>query len=77
MTIASAIAAALGFLILSDASPDVGAIVQAFAAGAILTMLAETMVPEAHDIGGREVGLVTSLGFAVATGSLVRVTAST
>ena len=38
----------------------------AFAAGAILTMLAETMIPEANEIGGRAVGLATSLGFAVA-----------
>ncbi len=67
VTIASAIAAAVGFVVLDGAPPDVGAMVHAFAAGAILTMLAETMVPEAHDIGGREVGLVTALGFAVAT----------
>ena len=51
---------------LSNAGPSLTAFVDAFAAGAILTMLAETMVPEAQEIGGRAVGLATSLGFAVA-----------
>ena len=49
---------------------DVGqggvAMTQAFAAGAILTMLADTMVPEAVDHAGRLVGLVTTLGFIAA-----------
>ena len=38
----------------------------AFAAGAILTMLAETMMPEAYEHGGKLVGVVTTIGFAVA-----------
>ena len=38
----------------------------AFAAGAILTMLADTMMPEAYEHGGKLVGVVTTLGFAVA-----------
>ena len=42
------------------------AFVLAFAAGAILTMLADTMMPEAHQHGGKLVGVVTTLGFAVA-----------
>ena len=37
-----------------------------FAAGAILTMLADTMMPEAFDHGGRMVGLFTTLGFGLA-----------
>ena len=44
------------------------AVVQAFAGGAILTMLADTMMPEAFEHGGRLVGLATTLGFAVAFG---------
>ena len=40
--------------------------VQSFAAGAILTMLADTMFPEAFETGGDEVGLATALGFAAA-----------
>ena len=38
----------------------------AFAAGAILTMLADTMMPEAFEHGGKLAGVVTTLGFAVA-----------
>ena len=40
----------------------------AFSAGAILTMLADTMMPEAFEHGGKLVGIVTTLGFAVAFG---------
>ena len=43
------------------------AFIQAFAGGAILTMLADTMMPEAFEHGGRIVGLVTACsGFALA-----------
>ena len=66
VVIASTIAAGLGFALLSAAGPNLTAFVDAFAAGAILTMLAESMIPEANEIGGREVGLATALGFAVA-----------
>jgi len=61
----SALAAALGYAFLGDASPNVIGFIQAFAAGAILTMLADTM-PEAFEHGGKVVGLMTCLGFAVA-----------
>ena len=42
------------------------AFVLSFAAGAILTMLADTMMPEAYEDGGKLVGVVTVLGFCVA-----------
>lgn len=42
------------------------AIVLAFAGGAVLTMLANTMMPEALRYGGRLAGLMTTLGFALA-----------
>ena len=64
--IASAIAAALGYALLGGASDNLIAGIQAFAAGAILTMLADTMMPEAFDHGGGVVGLVTVLGFSAA-----------
>ncbi len=38
----------------------------AFAGGAILTMLADTMMPEAFEKGGKWVGVLTTLGFATA-----------
>ena len=39
---------------------------EAFAAGALLTMLSSTLIPEAVRGAGREVSLLTVLGFAVA-----------
>lgn len=55
-----------GYAAFQDSSPDTAAFVLAFAAGAILTMLANTMMPEAFKHGGKLVGVVTTLGFAVA-----------
>ncbi|CAN5429384.1 ZIP family zinc transporter [soil metagenome] len=63
---ASTVAAALGFVLLGGAPALVVAVVQSFAAGAILTMLSDTMVPEAVKHAGSLVGLVTALGFVCA-----------
>lgn len=62
----SGIASAVGYGLLGGAPEEVIAGIQSFAAGAILTMLASTMIPEAVSSTGRSVGLVTVLGFAVA-----------
>jgi ZIP family zinc transporter len=43
-----------------------GRYIQAAAAGAVLTMLADTMMPEAFEKGGRVVALLAALGFAIA-----------
>jgi zinc transporter, ZIP family len=66
LVIASAAAAALGYAFASLASSVDGRIVQSFAAGAVLTMLADTMMPEAFKHGGKVVGLLTTLGFLMA-----------
>jgi ZIP family zinc transporter len=66
VALVSALAAGLGYLLLGGESPVVIAVIQAFAAGAILTMLADTMMPEAFQYGGRLVGLFTAAGFALA-----------
>lgn len=66
VALVSAVAAAVGYVALDGASPNVIAAIQAFAAGAILTMLADTMLPEATEGGGSAVGLATVLGFALA-----------
>jgi ZIP family zinc transporter len=63
VTLVSALAALLGYFFLASASEDIVAAIQAFAAGAILTMLASTMMPEAYEDGGEVVGLVTAAGF--------------
>ena len=46
----------VGFAFIGDASPNVIAAIQAFAAGDILTMLADTMMPEAFEHGSSVVG---------------------
>jgi ZIP family zinc transporter len=68
VAVVSAIAAALGYQVLGGLSADWEAFVQAFAAGAILTMLADTMIPEAFEAEGRSpfTGVVTTMGFALA-----------
>ncbi len=66
VVVSSGLASLAGYALLDDASPNAVAFVLAFAGGAILTMLAETMIPEAYLRGGKAVGLVTTLGFAVA-----------
>jgi zinc transporter, ZIP family len=62
----SALAALAGYAFFDGASPSVVAFVLAFAGGAILTMLADTMMPEAFAHGGKLVGVFTTLGFATA-----------
>ncbi len=66
VTLASTLAALLGYLFLAGASGNVVAGIQSFAAGAILTMLASTMMPEAYEDGGPVVGVVTTVGFLLA-----------
>jgi ZIP family zinc transporter len=54
-----------GYL-LADTGSRTGEIASAFAGGAVLTMLADSMVPESYDRAGRTAGLLTVLGFLVA-----------
>jgi ZIP family zinc transporter len=62
----SALASLAGYGLFGDASPSTIAFVLSFAAGAILTMLADTMMPEAFARGGKLVGLATTVGFGLA-----------
>jgi ZIP family zinc transporter len=62
----SGLASLAGYGLFQNSSPDTVAFVLSFAAGAILTMLADTMMPEAFEHGGKLAGVVTTLGFAVA-----------
>ena len=62
----SAVASLAGYGLFQDSSPEVVAFVLTFAAGAILTMLANTMMPEAFEHGGKLVGIMATLGFATA-----------
>ena len=60
------IGAVLGNLFFTGASPAVFALVEGIAAGAMLTMIAETMLPEAFQKGGAVTGISTLLGFLAA-----------
>ena len=57
-----------GYALLDSASPRTVAIVLSFAGGAVLTMLANTMMPEALHHGGKLAGFFTTVGFAIAFG---------
>jgi ZIP family zinc transporter len=62
---ASTVAAVLGYTVVGDFSPSVVAAVTAVAAGAILAMIADTMIPEAFQDAHLAIGLVTVSGFLV------------
>jgi ZIP family zinc transporter len=66
VTLVCGLASLLGYAVFDSASPETVAFVLAFAGGAILTMLADTMMPEAFKHGGKLVGLATTLGFGLA-----------
>ena len=66
IALVSGLASLAGYGLFQNSSPNVVAFVLTFAAGAILTMLADTMMPEAYQHGGKLVGVVTTLGFAIA-----------
>ena len=59
-------ASAAGYAMLGNASNHLLAVVQAFAGGAMLMMLANTMIPEAYEKAGKLAGVATVFGFAVA-----------
>ena len=63
-----ALATGVGYLAADTASSELQGGINGFAAGALLVMLVDTMIPEARDDGGRATGLVTVLGFAVGAG---------
>lgn len=60
------IASLLGFVALQDAPVELIAFITAIAAGAILAMLADTMIPEAFEESHILTGLIASLGFLAA-----------
>ncbi|MDQ3837072.1 MAG: ZIP family zinc transporter [Thermoproteota archaeon] len=68
VVIIGTISSAIGFSILSNVSKDIVSMALSYASGAILVMLAESMIPEAFEEGGGEskIGLATMAGFAVA-----------
>jgi zinc transporter, ZIP family len=62
------LATVAGYAVADSTADDVKATIDGFAAGALLVMLIDSMIPEAVRKSGRVAGLVTVLGFAVAAG---------
>ena len=61
------VSSAIGFTVSSYTEPKILSIALSFAAGAILVMLGESMIPEAYEQGGASrVGLAIMAGFALA-----------
>ena len=65
VVLVSALSAAAGYALLDPASGRTGALVQAFAAGALLAMLADTLLPEAYRVEGVLTGPLVVVGFAI------------
>ncbi|GAA1521197.1 ZIP family metal transporter [Kribbella lupini] len=66
IAIASGLAGLLGALLLDGASPATIAVITAVAAGAILAMVADTMIPEAFERTQLYTGLIATVGFITA-----------
>ena len=61
----SAVSAALGYVLLDPASGRTGAFAQGFAAGALLAMITDTMLPESYDVEQISTGSLVAIGFAI------------
>jgi ZIP family zinc transporter len=66
IAVVSALAALLGYVALGNAPPEAVAVITAVAAGAILTMVADTMIPEAFERTRTWTGVIATVGFLVA-----------
>jgi zinc transporter, ZIP family len=67
VAIVCALSSLIGYALADHVSGELQGGINGFAAGALLVMLADSMIPEARK-GGRTAGLATALGFAVAAG---------
>jgi ZIP family zinc transporter len=68
VVVVAALTAAAGYALLDPASGTTGALAQAFAAGALLAMLADTLLPEAYEVEGVATGMLVVAGFALSLG---------
>ena len=68
ITLVSGLASLLGYVVFRNFSDGVIASTMAVAAGAILAMIADTMIPEAAEASHNLTGLITVLGFLAAFG---------
>jgi zinc transporter, ZIP family len=63
-----ALATVVGYAAADAVNDNLRAAIDGFAAGALLVMLIDSMIPDAREEAGRTAGLVTVLGFAFAAG---------
>lgn len=63
IALASALASLAGFVLLDDAPGELTAFITAIAAGAILAMICDTMIPEAFRTAHAFTGLLATAGF--------------
>ena len=63
-----ALATVVGYAFADSVSDNLKAGIDGFAAGALLVMLVDSMIPDATRDSGRTAGLMTTLGFALAAG---------
>jgi ZIP family zinc transporter len=66
IAVISGLSALIGYAALGGAPPELVAVITAVAAGAILTMIADTMIPEAFEKTNLWTGVITTVGFLVA-----------
>ncbi len=66
ITLICGVSSLLGFVVFSHFSPQVIGATTAVAAGAVLAMIADTMIPEAFEVAHNFTGLITVLGFLAA-----------
>jgi ZIP family zinc transporter len=65
VVLVSAVSAALGYALLDPTHGHTGAFAQSFAAGALLAMITDTMLPEAYDVEQISTGSLVAIGFAI------------
>jgi zinc transporter, ZIP family len=68
VAVACAVATPVGYALIDITSNDFQGGINGFAAGALIVMLVDSMIPDATEQAGRTTGLVTALGFAVGAG---------
>lgn len=68
VAVACALATPLGYALIDITSKDFQGAINGFAAGALLVMLVDSMIPDATEKAGRTTGLATTLGFALGAG---------
>ena len=66
IALVSGVSAAIGYVVVNNVSALNGVVVESFAAGALLTMIADEMAPEAYERSAIYAGIATVAGFAVA-----------